>query len=61
MTDAERLYADATYWTDLAALVGWDLLGWTYRQSATFVCAGETITISGRQRDAMVEHLRPAT
>lgn len=50
-----RLKDEIAYWSVLCDLFGWTLYGWTLKVSATFICAGETIQISGRQRDVMVD------
>lgn len=57
--------ADLAYWEELAKLVpGWKVMGWTYRQSATYITIGhwgpyhtDTVALTGRQRDDLVNAL----
>ena len=57
-SEKETTLADLDYWQGFGTALGWRLLGFTYRQGATFVTrSGETIQISGLQRDDIVNRL----
>jgi hypothetical protein len=54
-TEEETLVADLAYWRELAELVGWQLQGWSYRKTASYVTQGnEVLQLTGPQRDALV-------
>lgn len=48
MSDEERIEADMAWWEQVAKVLGANLLGWTYRNSATFTVKGApTFSLSG--------------
>ena len=66
---AEAL-ADLAYWQELAdAVPGWQVLGWTYRHSCTYVTSpgqwgpehSDTTSLSGAQRDQLLGVIRLTT
>jgi hypothetical protein len=53
-----HLLADLEYWQELSKLVGWTLLGFTYRWAATYVDShGGTVYLTDLQRDDLVRVL----
>lgn len=59
MRDAEvrDLEGDLRYWTVLANYLGWRVLGFTYRYSASFITGeegGQLAVLNGKQRDDIV-------
>ena len=58
-TEQETLAADLVYWHELAELVGWQLQGWSYRETASYVTQGdEVLQLTGPQRDALVAAIK---
>jgi hypothetical protein len=58
-SSVEQDIADRDWWNELGALLGWRVLGWTRRNSATFITSpdGESIVyleLWGFQRDAIM-------
>lgn len=52
--EIEQIKADASYWRTLGLLTGWTLLGFTFRNSATYATRGQSLTLTGSQRDDIV-------
>lgn len=51
------------YWKKLADLVGWQLMGWTYKRGATYITPNiyggqDTINMTGFQRDDLVKAIK---
>lgn len=54
--EMDKLLAEKEYWQKIDALIpGWQLMGWTMRNSATFITHKHwTIILTGQQRDDIV-------
>jgi hypothetical protein len=52
------IMADHDYWQELSGLVGWSLMGFTFRSGATYVDShGATIRLTGSQKDDLMRAL----
>lgn len=57
-SEREQVLADAAYWHELADVLGWRLVGFTYRFGATFSAQDGTVNLTGPQRDAIMRVLQ---
>jgi hypothetical protein len=66
--ERDRLEADLAYWQELAdAIDGWSLMGFTWRQSATYVTPGQrhtkhtdVLNLTWVQRDGILAAIEAA-
>lgn len=64
-TEIRRVQADAAYWREIEQPLGWTLLGFSRRFSATYITPTrgqltDTLVLSGPQRDAIAHALQAA-
>lgn len=58
--EVKVLLEEKAYWEEISNLIdGWRLLGWTYKEGATYVNKdNQTIHLTGWQRDDLVHALK---
>ena len=59
--EIDQIEADASYWRTLAILLGWTLIGFTGRDHASFATRGQSIQLTGSQRDDIVVAITTAS
>jgi hypothetical protein len=51
----DDIKAQLAYWQELAELVGWEVMGWSFKNTASYVTGeNQTLQMTGRQRDDLV-------